>query len=488
MAQDEPLPLPMPSHGILPLSDQINAATRSMHTHLNRSITARLPLALPPYTTNPSTYISGLLFIAPIYINFETAWQNILYAPNLPTALHKTHTFDGRELEKPVLESRSLPLIPNTGPKPLEQQPQVCTRTQLLLAHLRLPGLLRSSRLKADITRLSGTSENETEVRLEHVSNSEKLAEFIAHIKAVIEDEPHVLVAYAWVLYMALFAGGRYLRASLQAADQDFWSRSPSPVRPYFFPRNNSDQVFSRTSGYEDSRIKRRSARRTSTSEGSVRQTFTGMQFFNFIGDDDGEDLKREFKNRITEAEAMLTSQEKKDIVSESETIFSFMIDMVAELDEVFGTSEEDIEIATQQQAKSFWRKRDSVFVARDRMSRRRDSSYMTEYRNRHSNASLTTLPDSGAAAKTVRFSKPVKVHLAGLGRGVEAITAPLGRRFSRTSTALFAGSMGDGSTGMQSKRRHCQGIVRISETVALAALGVTFCLMCMWYLFWLSA
>ena len=43
-----------------------------------------------------------------------------------------------------------------------------------------------------------------------------------------------MLLAYAWVLYMALFSGGRFIRATLESAGTDgFWHRkashSPTP-------------------------------------------------------------------------------------------------------------------------------------------------------------------------------------------------------------------------------------------------------------------
>jgi hypothetical protein len=94
-----------------------------------------------------------------------------------------------------------------------------------------------------------------------------------------------------------------------------------------------------------------------------------GLQFFNFLGDEDGEDIKLEFKKRITEAEILLTPGEKEDIIDEAEDIFKFMVEMVGELDGVMGTHEDDIETARLvQKFPNLMTSRDSVAVAQERL------------------------------------------------------------------------------------------------------------------------
>jgi hypothetical protein len=72
-----------------------------------------------------------------------------------------------------------------------------------------------------------------------------------------------------------------------------------------------------------------------------------GLQFFHFLADADGEDIKVELEKRITETEILLTPGEKEDIITEAEESFKFMIKMVGELDSVLETNEDDIQTAS---------------------------------------------------------------------------------------------------------------------------------------------
>lgn len=95
---------------------------------------------------------------------------------------------------------------------------------------------------------------------------------------------------------MALFSGGRYIRSKLQAGLQaSIASSSPSIQHG---PRS-------------------------------------GLAFWNFPGEVDGEDLKLEYKNRVTALTTELTEEEKADIVAESVSIMTHLIDIVSEVAEV---------------------------------------------------------------------------------------------------------------------------------------------------------
>lgn len=181
--------------------------------------------------------------------------------------------------------------------------------------------------------------------QLEAVARSGKLAAFIAHTRESVEANPHVLLAYAWVLYMALFSGGRYLRASLQDADglgTTFWTRSPSPIRP---ERITNDRARRRPSSGSHLPLQKPARRLASLSEPSGPTPLVpGLQFFHFLGDEDGEDIKVEFKKRVNEMSPLLTTAEQEDIIREAQIIFEFMVDMVAELDRVMETDGDDID------------------------------------------------------------------------------------------------------------------------------------------------
>jgi len=240
----------------------------------------------------------------------------------------------------------------------------------------------RAGRLRADIRILTGTPEHKIDEQLEIVSQHGKLAAFIVHTQRSVDANPHVLLAYAWVLYMALFSGGRYLRALLQDAGgsgNDFWRRDPSPVRPYTVTGDRSER---RRSVSDNEGAAKAQAQAQAQSQGPSRSRsisrsasfmtgmpLPGMQFFNFMGDEDGEDIKLEFKKRIGEAEILLTQGEKEDIISEAQAIFEFMVELVGELDQVMASKEVSVEtakISTPQK-----RSRDSLAVEKNPESTR---------------------------------------------------------------------------------------------------------------------
>ncbi|KAF7862762.1 hypothetical protein EAF04_007634 [Stromatinia cepivora] len=391
-------PLQTPPPDRHSLSEQINIATRAVHSQLNRLILLRLPLALPPYTTNPSIYVSGILHIAPIYITFESLWQTIIDAPSLPVSLEDEQT----RSDCPGGRHDSLD----------SQASKVCSRTQSLLSHLLLPGLLRSGRLQADIRTLTGTPDHKIEEQLKAVSDNGRLAEFIAHTKKSVQTNPHVLLAYAWVLYMALFSGGRYLRASLKMAGgfEDFWDRDSSPVRPYEATRA-SEPIQSSGKGYPEQEV-RPSARRQTRSECSQMMKKQGLQFFDFVGDEDGEDIKREFKRRIAEAEVLLTDGEKADIIKEAQAIFSFMVMMVSELDSICGSTQEDLEMVKSsqftrlhQEHKPLNMARGSIALTQERLSKMKEDKSSNEEEERlERKPSLYASFIQAPMAKLVRF------------------------------------------------------------------------------------
>jgi len=212
----------------------------------------------------------------------------------------------------------------------------VCSRTRTLLSHLHLPGLLRAQRLRADIQALTGMSDPDIEDKLNRLSENSRLSDFVVHARKVVNSNPHVLLAYAWVFYMALFSGGRYLRAALEEAGgegAEFWTSERSLecldiAEPFQLKRSNTPE------SAEDVADRSSTPSKLQLENGGVA-LFSGLQFFYFAGDADGEDIKLEFKKRIAEGEILLTSSEKEHIVTEAEHIFNFMVEIVLELDKV---------------------------------------------------------------------------------------------------------------------------------------------------------
>ncbi len=337
----------------LTLAEAIAASTRSVHAKLNKSIIARLPLALPPRAPDPSIYACGLLHIAPIYITFEALWQSILDAPPL-----------AEPENTPPAESGLDPTVPknDTGAQASSAQLQSsCERVHQMLQRLHLPGLLRSDRLKADIGALTGWPPHAVEEQLRAASQAGPLADFIAHIKESIQEKPHVLVAYAYIMYMALFAGGRFIRATLESAGQDFWQLAPSTIGNKV-PSHGGDAFSGNEQSYEAQELP--------------------FCFLHFNTPVDGEDLKREFKRRLLVSEYAITAEEKADIVHASVAIFEQISTIVGQLDDICGEMGQHSPESEQPsptlsdliQSTLPTRLRDSVAVTRERHVRNRSS------------------------------------------------------------------------------------------------------------------
>ncbi|KAI1391526.1 heme oxygenase-like protein [Hypoxylon trugodes] len=330
------------------LGESINIATRPAHTKLNKLIILRLPLALPPRTDDASNYVQGLLHIAPIYATFEGLWQGIIQDPLTSTKL--------------TTDSNST----------------VFPRIHALLKHIYLPNLARSSALHEDLTALTGWSDATLAERLAEVSSeSPILAELLSHIRDAVGEKPHVLIAYAWVLYMALFSGGRFIRASLERVGKDeaFWRPMVDGGES---DSDNGEQEegvideYKMPGGYPSTGTGARWEKTQRKIQNQRDETATEhpLSFFRFATPSDGEDLKVEFKARLatstcipadntaatlqtdlhpnitTDSRLFLTKIEQEDVVSEAQNIFSYMTNIVGELDEVCGTEYEAATVA----------------------------------------------------------------------------------------------------------------------------------------------
>ena len=375
MSAPESAATPRPS-----LGDSINIATRSVHAKLNKLILLRLPLAVPPHSPTPSTYVTGLLHFAPIYIAFERLWQSTLEI-SAAEAVEAQQTQTDEPLEP--TSTPAVPLINATETLNPLIRPPVCSRNLSILQHMNIPSLARSARLRADIQSLTGWSDDVVEEQLQAVSSNGRLSDFISHIERSITTNPHVLLGYAWVLYMALFSGGRFIRASLESLGDNFWKASPMPVRPNMTecsPSRSQAQIavapiYSDESHLDSAYL---GARPLAPANHHSSHRLP-LDFFHFPTLRDGEDLKQEFKKRLLESENQLTAAEKDDIVREAGSIFDNMALLVEQLDEICGTPVED------EGSVNSWTKyltprlgtrlRDSIAVAKIRGLRKKTSS-----------------------------------------------------------------------------------------------------------------
>lgn len=240
------------------LAFDINESIREIHASLNRTILALLPLALPPYSEHANVYANGMSCILPIYEAIESSLCHVRAASQ-------------------------------------RKNNQRCTEA---IATLLIAELSRGSRLKQDLTTIL-TLEQARGCETAKVANrwddalpihSSTQHPHLFALTSRIEDSakasPHLLLAYTHVFYLAIFSGGRHIRARL---------RDVAKSHSNFFPASHS-------TGHRGA--------------GSPDDLLTFWTFDPCTND--GEELKATFKRRFSDAEICLTPKEKDEVVSEA--------------------------------------------------------------------------------------------------------------------------------------------------------------------------
>lgn len=237
-----------------PIANEINAATKSLHTELNRLIIDRLPLALPPWGTTPSRYAAGLRRFAPIFFAFEAAFKAVAEQAKQVSA---SATQDKHN--EAILD---------------------------WVASLAPTDLQRSTRLREDLDHL----------QLLGYHGKPRASDVLKNLPARARDQPHILVAYAWVMYMAIFSGGRWIRSQLSSAGPAFWL------------------------GVDEA-------------AGLQIDPLPGFDFLSFDDGDDGESLKSAFKSRLEAADTLLTEAERQEVVATGIDVFEQCIQLIGHID-----------------------------------------------------------------------------------------------------------------------------------------------------------
>lgn len=376
------------------LAHSINTAIASSHTKINRLILDRMPLSVPPQADNPSTYITGLVHIGAVYIAFESLWQNSIDVHTEIAPLPYKYPFDHDS-------SISSPDT-NHGATP----PQVTERARFILETAYWPNMLRAARVKADIRALTGWPAHVVDEQLRSAGATGALEVFLAHIKKAIDGKPHLLLAYAYSLYLALLSGGSYIRTELMYLPAEFWLAPPDPVRPGMVP-------CIREYGGEPEKLRQRSTIESESGphgpvgeDASVTLPLSFLDFDTPLGHENprqrAKDLKAEFKRRFADAEQGLTEPERRDIVTESVTIFDHLEAVVGQLDKVCssgagptrqGKSRRVSAKADSQPAGIGSRLRDSIAIAKGRL--------------------LRTMKRSGGASGSVTATTPARNTVA---------------------------------------------------------------------------
>jgi hypothetical protein len=344
------------------LGDSINIATRALHAKLNKQILQYLPLALPPHVNNPSVYLAGMLQIASIYLSFESCWEDILTTQKEQT-ITRTITED-RGLATPASETSSsnpspIQNTPITTPESSQLSPEQNNRIQTCLQALRAlhnPLLSRTTPLLTDLRALKATCRSNPPLKEKlaliltqpTIPPSPVLDTFLTRMQqsltiatatasATGPDQgparPHLLLAYAWLLYMALFAGGKVVRGMLEGVGPDFWEGKLQSQAWGFGPIREGDR---------SDRVGYRGGDEAGKGKGGdddddAQQAKLPLAFFRFDTAQDGEDVKEEFKREFEEAGKVLTAGEREEVVEEAKRIFEHLISLVAWLHETLG-------------------------------------------------------------------------------------------------------------------------------------------------------
>lgn len=106
-------------------------------------------------------------------------------------------------------------------------------------------------------------------------------------------------------MYMAIFSGGRWIRQQLAAAGPKFWTGQVNLPSPFSVEKQDSAWMLD----------------------------LPGFSFLSFEGEQDGEDIKTLYKTRLGKADALLTEEEKSDVIEAAQEIFEHCIGIVGILD-----------------------------------------------------------------------------------------------------------------------------------------------------------
>lgn len=171
------------------LQTALHAATRTIHTNLNKMITAHLPLCLPPYSSEPTAYYLGMLMFGRLFLTFEQAISEVLHEGSPASDLKE--------------------------------------RSIQLLQTLSTQGLSRGASLTQDFKILSRKlqAQNPALAQIEERVQNQAI-ENTRHILTNIKSRPHLALAYTWTMYLAMFNGGRWLYKQLAAPGPEFWLES----------------------------------------------------------------------------------------------------------------------------------------------------------------------------------------------------------------------------------------------------------------------
>ncbi|KAE8397086.1 hypothetical protein BDV37DRAFT_292511 [Aspergillus pseudonomiae] len=238
------------------ITAMIKAAIRVPHMEVNRMNSARVLQCLSGEKRSLGLYTLGFSYYAEMYLAFEEAW---------------------RDLRDWIVK------YPCSSTSPTYEK-----RISDLLKLLSMVDLYRTERLIEDLRRLHSSYPAMTNL----TTNESHDMHIKDVIKRRINENPHKLLAYVWVLYSALFNGGRFIRQVILKAGPGFWGLT------------TDDEI----------------------------QSFPPPLSFWAVNND--PEFHEAFKSRVNEAGELLTLHERQDVIQESVWILHRCKELTEELDE----------------------------------------------------------------------------------------------------------------------------------------------------------
>ncbi|KEF53141.1 uncharacterized protein A1O9_11049 [Exophiala aquamarina CBS 119918] len=231
---------------------ELQAATRAKHHALNLQVLNKLPLCMPPPSDSPILYARGMTVFGQIYYAFES---------------HLKNSLENDELDETLRD---------------------------IYHRIFLPRLLRAALLQRDMEIIKMRLGEQERQEIDDLA--EQSMGFQRRILVSLSTKPHVLLAYAWTMYLALFNGGRWMRSQLFSAGPSFWLGRELPLS--FWDFEDCDGTPS-----------------------------------------NGEDLKVAFKGGFARSAASLSDIQRKEIIDESKALLDLCLEMVRFLDESLSSS-----------------------------------------------------------------------------------------------------------------------------------------------------
>lgn len=218
------------------------------------------------------------------------------------------------------------------------------------MRRLHMRQLRRGKRLRGDVERILSSSSFKSSKRVEGDGYKEgycgegdreglcgegfgegkkervHLNAFLKHIsETVVKGKEYVLLAYMWVLYMALFSGGRVIRRELRLAGGRFWEGEAEG-------ESESDRQGHRHEGMMESQGGCMEMNNDANWDKEDVDVDHNLHFWTFEGDEDGEDIKKEFKTRFAEVEELLIESQKVEVVDEAVWVMEGVLEVVREM------------------------------------------------------------------------------------------------------------------------------------------------------------